>query len=343
MTRLLRVLPVVALLVLGCKEKPHRMGASVNIAPTGINQVISASVDPNAANLPGAVGTIIQVAGGGKAYAKGADGLWHVFPNTDAGSGSSGGGIAPDGGVKFPLGGVGTVANPIALPSQWRQLMFAYAVSKYPTIGTDFILEYTLGASATGDYGASTNQNAVANYSTAVNNGDVQLDTGSTTINNTTVYVFARNNPTIVANVATGAPWFCAGRAKLETTPGASGQTFPMVLTQISPFGFGAPAIGFLGSTSTTNLTLVDGAAGIATSKAADFTAFHDYGVGFDGVTITGYYGDVALGTMAAIATSTNLTGLHSGAGQPVAYINSSGTTRQLMDTAVLYCAMANP
>lgn len=120
MTPLKRLFPLLALLAFGCKAKPpaHRMGTSVNIAPTGVFQVIPATMDPNAANLPGAVGTRVQNAGGANAWDKGTDGLWHVV------TGSSGGGV-PDGGLAVSVadgGGVlgnGTVANPLTAATQF--------------------------------------------------------------------------------------------------------------------------------------------------------------------------------------------------------------------------------
>lgn len=234
-------------------------------------------------------------------------------------------------------------ATSSTVATTWRGAMFAFAVSKYSTLATDILADFMFGA--TGDYATTVTNNGVVNVSSAFNGGVLSMDTGATTVDGTAVSVTLKGNPTVAANVKTGAPWFCAARALISTTPGAtSGQSLPITFTQaVSPFNFGAPALGLYGPTSTTNLTLVDGQNAIATSTAADLVNFHDYAIGFDGTTQTAYYGDVMLGTMTAIATSTNLAGLHSGPGQPASYLVASGTVRQFINADKLYCAVANP
>src|SRR6185369_6685465 len=131
-----RILPLLALLVVvGCKENgPQRMGTSVNIAPTGIFQVIPATMDPNVSNLPAAVGTIVQNAGGGNAWVKGSDGIWVAFP----GGGGSGQGIV-DGGVLSPLSGNGSLASPLQINIPfWDSIQHARCVVELGTQTTDY-------------------------------------------------------------------------------------------------------------------------------------------------------------------------------------------------------------
>jgi hypothetical protein len=114
MTRFARLVPILALLACGCKEKAPahgKMGVSIPIAPPTF-RVIPAGLDPNTAPIPGAVGDIIQVSGSRKSYALTLTG-WVDFPST-------GGGV-PDGGLAIStidgggLVGTGTVASPLGV------------------------------------------------------------------------------------------------------------------------------------------------------------------------------------------------------------------------------------
>jgi hypothetical protein len=133
MNRLAQIVPLLALLAFGCKQSTpaHRMGTSVNIAPTGVFQIIPAGVDPNDINLPGAVGTRVQNAGGANAWDKGSDGLWHSVTGASGGGGQDASAVQITGGTIVNTSINGIDAGNMALSENyledfegWKREMF---------------------------------------------------------------------------------------------------------------------------------------------------------------------------------------------------------------------------
>jgi hypothetical protein len=117
MKRVASLLVVVAALGVGCKPKAHKMGAAAPVGAPAF-QTIPAGVNPNTANIAGAVGNIVQNSGSTGAWALGPNG-WVTFPQD--GGASSGGGINPDGGVVAPLVGAGTPTSPLTIAATLPQ------------------------------------------------------------------------------------------------------------------------------------------------------------------------------------------------------------------------------
>ena len=115
------VVLVVAALAGGCRKHgapvPWHQPVPVGAVSPGQFHTIPFGYNPSVSGWPGAVGDIVQNAGSTSAWVRSgtADTAWVAFPQTSI-DGGSGGGIAQDGGVLTPLAGVGTVANPLAIP-----------------------------------------------------------------------------------------------------------------------------------------------------------------------------------------------------------------------------------
>lgn len=117
----------------GCRKQPTPMPwhqpVPVGAVAPGQFHTIPFGYNPSVSGWPGAVGDIVQNAGSTSAWVRNgtADTAWIVFPQTSIDGGSSGGGIAADGGVTAPLacngdGGAacGTPSKPLAIsPTAW--------------------------------------------------------------------------------------------------------------------------------------------------------------------------------------------------------------------------------
>ena len=109
---------VLALFALGCgKASLAPSHGKVGAVSAGIFHTIPFGYDPSASGWPGAVGDIVQNAGGLTAWQRSgqANTAWVSVPTS-----GSGGGISPDGGVLYPLactgtGTCGTAANPLGV------------------------------------------------------------------------------------------------------------------------------------------------------------------------------------------------------------------------------------
>lgn len=227
----------------------------------------------------------------------------------------------------------------------WKEAMIAFAQSKYPTLQSDPLF-VDLIQGTTGDYaivGAASG--GAAPISGAFRAGVVELDTGAGTVNGSIVGVSGKGVPTLTQNILTGAPWFFAARAEPVTGVDATGQSFPVCMA-LAPSGTPTPPfLGCYGPVSTTHYVFyVSASTRIDTGIAIDTTHFNDFAIGFDGVTLTPYYGNVLAGTFAAITgkSSTDLTGVVSAAGTPAAYVVAgSGAVRIRMELDKLFGMVA--
>lgn len=231
--------------------------------------------------------------------------------------------------------------------STWLSAMKAFAQAAYPTLNSDpFFADFAQGT--TGDYSVVFQSgHGVVNVSGAFRGGVVEIDTGSTTVSGDKAGVSIKGTPVLVSNMLTGAPWFIAARAETVTGVDATGQAFPICMA-LSPAGTPEPPfLGCYGPTSTTNYVFYASATTqIDTGIAIVTSSFADFGIGFDGTTLVPYYGNVMAGTFAAIAgkSSTDLTGLQSAAGGPVAVVVAgAGAVRTRIEQDKLFGMVAVP
>jgi hypothetical protein len=239
-------------------------------------------------------------------------------------------------GVHFnSLGGGGAVAS-----SDWRRAMFAFAAALYPTVNSDYMIDMNQGVA--GDYALVENNNGTANLLSTSNMGVIQIDTGASTLINTSCFMTGKGNPVIFANQKTGAPWFVSSHAQITAQPTNTALIHPIAITTTtSPFGLGSPAVGYHGATSTANWSYYDGGTWTNSGHAATFGSYLDFAVGFDGVTMTFFVGSVTAGTLASIGATTVLTNIQANTGQPGCIIFTGDTTRILMNIDCLYAAGA--
>lgn len=225
----------------------------------------------------------------------------------------------------------------------WRQAMFAFAVAKYPTISKELLVDFLAGLA--GDYAATTNNNGAVNVNTSVTGGVVTLDTGASTLANTNAAVTPKGGPALCGNTLTGAPWFFATRARANVVVTATDQMLMCgPSTAPTPISLSNPFFGMDGTASTGFLVLhASNSTKVITTVAIDTTLFHDFALGFDGTTLTAYYGNVLAGTLVSVATSTDLTSLQSSPGQPECYLFAGATTRLTADVDAIYGAVATP
>lgn len=219
-------------------------------------------------------------------------------------------------GTKGALGGGVTL--------QWRQQMYAYAKTQLGTLESDFMIDFDRGS--TGDYGTNNAAGTgVANLNTNFNGGVLTLDTGANA--NSTIGVSPIGTPTILTSTKNGPPWFNATRAKPFGTIDAQGTFDICAVTTAGTPGTALCSLGIRGTNSTAFLTLSIRAGGttvLVTVQAIDTTQFVDYGLGFDGTTLTAYYGQLMAGTFAPIAAGfiTDLTNMNASTGAPWAFMN---------------------
>lgn len=226
--------------------------------------------------------------------------------------------------------------------------MKAFAQAAYPTLNSDplfvDILQGTTGDYATGFQGAPAH--GVVNVSGGFRGGVAELDTGSTTASTDSIGLSGKGTPTLTQNMLTGAPWFIAARAETITGVDATGQAWPIGMATSPGFTTFPPFLGCYGPVSTTNYVFfVSSSTKIDTGIAIDTSHFNDFGIGFDGTTLVPYFGNVLAGTFAAIVgkSSTDLTGLASSAGGPVAIVVAGSTTRVRIELDKLFGMVAVP
>lgn len=313
MKRLLVILAMAA--AVGCKPTAHKMAAALPVAPP-IFQIIPAGTNPNTLKIPGAVGTRVQNSGGQQCWVMAPGGVWVADPPPTDG-GSSGGGIAPDGGVLAPLAGVGTVASPLSISAATTSApgsMSASDKSKLNSIGPTWVAsemstaQTLLGSTVTSyqyayglDFAASSANTGTIAYSA----GGVQVQTTTTTSKvGLATYKSATFLP-LIKGPANGGKFYASFGAKLV----GSSDSHSLHIIGVTDFVASNLEFELLGSTSTTTWQIVGSrggsafvTAGTGAGATADFSAYHRYAIASTGTAYTFYVDGVSIGTSSAIS-----------------------------------------
>jgi hypothetical protein len=261
----------------------------------------------------------------GKLNGGGGGGLSTVVADgvTINGNGTSG---TPLSGVPASASNAGTMSATdkkfVDSSKTWAAAMLAYAQANVSASINKVAIVVDFNQGIVGDYQNASMLGSGAVTMDTARASSVLMDSTIAGTGNTSGLV-PKNGPILITAVTTQ-PWMVASRCLNVTGGDATGSQIMIDPTSGgSGFAITRPYFGMIGASSTSFYTfVVSGATKMVTSVALNTTVAHDAAVGFNGsTTLSAHFGDVLAGNLASVATSTDLTGLGAGTGQPGAAI----------------------